>query len=123
MKRVFLEIIVGVAFVLAGTYIAYWFFSGDTLFWSAQQFWSAGLILCWCIVAGGYFHQGWVIHKAKSATHVSFILPIAVFIVQCILFVKGIYYHDWSLIVGALMVNAGVVFNLYQIFEFRIPKK
>jgi len=77
------------------------------------------LALGWVIVSLGYYHQGWLVHKSKSAEHVSIVLPVAVFMVQCILFVKGIYYKDWSLILGAVMVNSGVVFSLYQIIKSR----
>ena len=77
------------------------------------------MVVCWGIVAVGYYHQGWLIHLRKSSQGVSAFLPIAVFLVQCILFVKGIYYHDWALIFGAVTVNSGVVFDLYQIWKVR----
>ncbi|MEK7479967.1 MAG: hypothetical protein AAB665_01615 [Patescibacteria group bacterium] len=32
-----------------------------------------------------------------------------------ILFIKGVFFNDWSLVFGALIVNSGVVFCLYQI--------
>lgn len=73
----------------------------------------------WVIVSLGYFHQGWLVHSGKNAEHVSIVLPVAVFSVQCILFVKGIFYGDWSLIYGAVIVNSGVVFSLYQIIKAR----
>lgn len=88
-------------------------------FWNSQVFWSSVLALGWVIVSLGYYHQGWIVHTSKSSEHVSIVLPIAVFVVQCILFVKGIFYDDWSLITGAVMVNSGVVFNLYQIIKVR----
>ncbi len=119
MKRFHIELIIGTLFVCGGTYLGYIFFAGNTLFWNSQQFWSAVLVFCWCLVAGGYLHQGWMIHRAKNAANVSIVLPIAVFLVQCILFVKGVYYNDWSLVVGALLVNSGVAFNLWQIIRFR----
>ncbi len=83
------------------------------------MFWSVILAFGWIVVSLGYYHQGWLVHKSKSAEHVSVVLPIAVFLVQCILFVKGIYYHDWSLILGAIMVNSGVIFSLYQIVRVK----
>lgn len=72
-------------------------------------------MICWTIVALGYYHQGWLLSTGKNPNGVSQILPIAVFFVQCILFVKGIYYHDWSLIYGALIVNSGVAYSLYHL--------
>jgi uncharacterized membrane protein YhdT len=80
-----------------------------------QLLWSMGLMVCWLIVAYGQFHQGALIKQKGNSENVSVRLPIAVFTAQCILFVKGIYYGDWSLIVGCLIVNSGVVFNLYQL--------
>ena len=112
------EIIFGCIFVLAGTYVAYTALSQVPNFWSEQNLWSGGLLICWFVVALGYWNQGSIIHKAKSATHVSMVLPFAVFVVQCILFVKGIYYHDMSLVAGALLVNSAVSFDLYQIVRY-----
>ncbi len=117
MKKVHLEILASVAFVLGGTYIVYGQLENIPSFWDAQELWSAALLLGWVVVSAGYFHQGWMVHKGHSALHVSAVLPSAVFVVQCILFVKGIYFKDWSLILGALIVNCGVVFSLYQILE------
>lgn len=119
MKRLHWEIIFSIAFVFIGTIIAYHFLADFYAFWDAQSFWSLILLICWCVVASGYWRQGSIIHKAKSATHVSLALPCAVFIVQCILFVKGIYYHDNALVLGALIVNSAVVFDIYQIMRFR----
>ena len=94
----------------------------QTLFWNAQSIWSALLIVGWVIVALGYYHQGWMVQKSKSSKNVSIVLPVAVFVVQCVLFVKGIYYSDRSLIIGALLVNSGVVFSVYQILKMRYSK-
>lgn len=119
MKRLHWEILFGAMSVLLGTFIAFRLLSGVDSFWTIQNFWSIALIGCWVIVAGGYWRQGAIVLKAKSATHVSLILPFAVFLVQCILFVKGIYYHDVALVVGAVLVNSAVVFDIYQIIKFR----
>lgn len=119
MKRLYWEIFLFALFVLLGTFTIYNLLASEAGFWSAQSFWNATLVVCWIIVASGYWHQGAMIHKAKSATHVSFLLPCAVFVVQCVLFVKGIYYRDFALIVGAMLVNSAVAFNLYQIIRFR----
>ncbi len=77
------------------------------------------LAIGWVIVSAGYFHQGWLVRKDGSSDHVSILLPSVVFLVQCVLFVKGVYYADWSLIAGAIMVNTGVLFSLYNIFKHR----
>jgi hypothetical protein len=120
MKKLFLEALFAVIFVVGGTALVYSRLSSVPLFWNEQTSWSLVLIICWMVVAIGYFHQGWIIHTSKSSANVSIALPIAVFIVQCILFVKGIYYHDWSLIGGAIIVNSGVTFNLYHIIKTRL---
>lgn len=117
--KVILEIVISVAFVLAGTFFAYRLLAGSAGFWSAQALWSAALAIGWVIVAAGYYHQGWLVHIRRDAKEVSVILPLAVFTVQCVLFVKGIYYGDWSLIWGALVVNSGVTFSLSQIIKVR----
>ncbi|MDD5068144.1 MAG: hypothetical protein PHS53_02985 [Candidatus Pacebacteria bacterium] len=119
MKKIHAEIALSALFVVLGTLFAYTRLVGFNIFWNSQVVWSIVLAIGWVIVAIGYYNQGWIVHKAKSADHVSVVLPIAVFIVQCVLFVKGIYYHDWSLIAGAVMVNSGVVFSLYQILKVR----
>lgn len=111
-----MEIILSILFVALSTFFMYGYLSKSAFFWNAQFFWNIALAVGWIIVSLGYYNQGWIIQKNKSAEHVSVILPSAVFIVQCILFVKGIYYQDWALIAGAVMVNSGVTFNLYQIF-------
>ncbi|HEY4505214.1 MAG TPA: hypothetical protein VJG67_00785 [Candidatus Paceibacterota bacterium] len=115
--KLFLEIIFSIAFVLVGTYFVYGQLEFVNSFWNAQSIWSSILAIGWIIVSLGYFHQGWLIHEKRNAHNVSALLPIAVFFIQCILFVKGIYYHDWSLIWGALVVNSGVVFSLYHIIR------
>ena len=104
--------------VLVPTYFIYGELSAVESFWSAQIFWNIVLIICWTVVAVGYYHQGWLVRKRGHADDVSLILPIAVFFVQCILFVKRIYYDDWSLIFGAVAVNSGVVFSLSQALKF-----
>ncbi|MDO8594251.1 MAG: hypothetical protein Q7R93_01920 [bacterium] len=123
MKKIILEIILSVLFVFLSTYFVYTRLVGLEFFWNAQTLWSMALAICWVIVALGYYHQGWLIRSKNKANAVSIILPIAVFIVQCILFVKGIYYHDWSLIWGAVVVNSGVVFSLSQIIRVRNRQK
>lgn len=117
MKKVYWEILGSAVFVLGGTFLIYGQLKGNTGFWSAQSVWSVILIIGWMVVATGYYHQGWMVHKGHTAINVSAILPSAVFVVQCILFIKGIFFNDWSLIFGALLVNSGVVFSLYQIIK------
>lgn len=117
MHKVVLEILAGIAFVLVGTYVAYGYLAQYSEFWQSQEVWSTVLVVLWAVVASGYFHQGWLVYKGKSADHVSLILPAVVFLVQCVLFVKGVFYDDWSLIAGALMVNSGVTFSLYHIIK------
>lgn len=122
MKKV-IEIVVVTLFVIGGTLLAYSFLSDLPEFWNAQDVWSIILAAGWVVVSLGYFHQGWLVHRSKSSAHVSALLPAVVFVVQCVLFVKGVYYGDWSLIAGAIMVNTGVVFSLYQIFTNRVIKQ
>ena len=119
MKKVHIEILLASLGVTLPTYFIYRALSGYSAFWNAQKFWSLALIACWAIVAYGYYNQGSLVHEAKSASHVSIILPITVFFVQCILFVKGIYYRDYALVGGAVLVNSGVLFSLYQIWRFK----
>ncbi len=118
MKKSHLEVFGGILFVAVGTLVAYNLLADVGSFWSAQNLWSTILILCWCVVAGGYWHQGLMVCEAKSSTHVSLLLSCSVFVVQCILFIKGIYYQDISLIIGAMLVNSGIVFNIYQIWKY-----
>ncbi len=120
MRKIHFEVLITTLFVLLGTMFVYSRLSNLSVFWSSQMIWSTILALGWVVVSLGYYHQGWIIHKSKSSEHVSIVLPIAVFVVQCILFVKGIFYHDWSLIAGAVMVNSGVVFSLYQIVRTKL---
>lgn len=115
MKKLILEVVGSAALVLIPTYFVYKQLAPLPEFWNSQFAWSIALIICWMIVASGYYHQGWLVHKKHHADDVSIILPIAVFFVQCILFVKGIYYQDISLIIGAILVNSGVFFSLYHI--------
>lgn len=118
-RKLIFEIILSVAFVFVGTYLTYGYLSHTPDFWNAQSAWSIILAIGWIVVATGYFHQGLLIHKEHSAKHVSLWLPVAVFFIQCILFIKGIYYDDWSLLWGALVVNTGVVFSIYHILRYR----
>lgn len=122
MRKIYWEIVISVLSVLLATFIVYARLAPQTLFWNAQSIWSILLIVGWVIVALGYYHQGWMVHKSKSSKNVSTVLPVAVFVVQCVLFVKGIYYSDRSLIIGALLVNSGVVFSVYQILKMRYSK-
>lgn len=119
MKKLFMEIILVAVFVISGTLVMYRYLVGIAGFWNAQIFWSFVLLICWTVVAFGYCRQGWLVRKAKSALHVSVLLPTIVFIVQCILFIKGVYYNDFALIIGAVLVNCGVVFDLYQILRVK----
>lgn len=119
MKKLTLGIISSLCFVLVCTYIVYQNLESVSTFWNAQVAWSVALIICWIVVASGYYHQGWLVRNKKGAPSVSIVLPVAVFCVQCILFVKGIFYSDWSLILGALLVNSGVLFSLYHIVRAR----
>ncbi len=120
MKKVHLEILFAILFVLISTYYIYDWLVGISFFWNAQMVWSVLLAMGWVIVSLGYFRQGWLVHHSGDAREVSVLLPIAAFTAQCVLFVKGIFYHDWSLIAGALMVNSGVVFSLYNIFKAKL---
>jgi len=117
--KIYAEIFGVALFVFGGTFFLYRYLASDTEFWSTQFIWSSILAICWVVVAAGYYHQGAIIHHDHNAEHVSVVLPIAVFVVQIILFIKGIYYNDWSLIWGAVVVNSGVLFSLYQIMAFR----
>ena len=123
MKKVHIEIFLSVVFVGASTVFMYDKLVGFNQFWNSQIFWSTLLSFGWLMVSLGYFHQGYLVHHSKNANGVSVILPFVVFFVQCILFVKGVYYSDWSLIVGAIVVNSGVVFNLYNILKVKFKKR
>ena len=119
-RKVFIEILGAALAVLIPTGVIVSYLLRVEEFWNAQALWSTILALGWAIVAGGYFHQGWLVHESTDPSDVSIVLPSAVFVVQCVLFVKGIHYSDWSLVWGALVVNSGVFFNLYQIFRSRL---
>ena len=119
MKKIIIEILVSATLVFVPTFFIYRQLAPITSFWDAQLAWSVALVICWIIVAAGYYHQGWLVRKERRAGSVSVVLPIAVFFVQCILFVKGVYYKDWSLVIGAVLVNSGVLFCLYNIVQFR----
>jgi hypothetical protein len=122
MKKLIVEVLVSIIFVFGSTYFVYTYLANTGSFWNTQSFWSIGLALGWIVVAAGYYHQGWLVRTRNKADDVSIFLPIAVFLVQCVLFVKGIYYNDWSLIWGALVVNSGVIFSLSQILRIRRNK-
>lgn len=117
MKKVALEIFISAILVLVPTYFVYQELAPVKVFWDSQFLWSAALVICWVFVAAGYYHQGWLVRKEGHANGVSIVLPIFVFFVQCILFVKGIYYRDQSLVIGAVLVNSGVLFSLYNIIR------
>lgn len=117
--RLYVEVFSVALVVLTATFFIYKELQPFEAFWSSQFLWSAVLAACWVVVASGYYHQGAIVRHDHNAEHVSMVLPIAVFFVQCILFIKGIYYNDWSLIWGAVVVNSGVIFSLYQIVVFR----
>jgi hypothetical protein len=123
MKKLYWEIILAGLFVALATLFLYGKLAPFKLFWDSQAIWSMVLAIGWVVVSLGYFHQGWLVHTGKSADHVSIVLPAAVFVVQCILFIKGIFYDDWSLIAGAVMVNSGVTFSLYQIIKAKYSQK
>lgn len=117
MKKVYWEILISMTFVLGGAFLVYGQLESKTAFWDAQSIWSVALIIGWIVVAFGYYYQGWMIHHGHTSVNVSAVLPSTVLVVQCLLFIKGIFFHDWSLIIGALIVNSGVVFCLYQIVK------
>ena len=94
MKKILIEIPLSIIFVFGATFVVYNFLAGISPFWNTQFVWSVILAVGWTIVAAGYYHQGWLVHTKKSSANVSVVLPIAVFFIQCVLFVKGIYYHD-----------------------------
>ena len=119
MKKLLIEITFSVIFVFGATFVVYNFLAGISPFWNTQLVWSVVLAIGWAIVAAGYYHQGWLVQVKKSSANGSGVLPVPVFFIQCVLFVKGIYYQDWSLIWGAVIVNSGVTFSLYQIMRAR----
>lgn len=123
MLKLVTEIVASTLFVAVSTFVIFNQIGNVSVFWDAQFLWSVALAIGWVVVSFGYFHQGWLVREGKSASHVSIVLPSAVFIVQCILFVKGIYYDDWSLVAGAIMVNSGVIFSIYHILLYSNRKK
>ncbi|MEK7479965.1 MAG: hypothetical protein AAB665_01605, partial [Patescibacteria group bacterium] len=112
---VYWEILASVIFVLGGTFLAYGQLSDTAAFWNAQSVWSTALIVSWTLIAAAYYYEGWLIHHGRSQANISAVTPALIFVAQCILFIKGIFFNDWSLVFGALLVNSGVVFCLYQI--------
>ena len=119
MKKFIIEFFVSVLIILIPTFVVYYFLKGVPSFWEEQFLWSVVLAIGWVIVAAGYYHQGWLVHRTGNSADVSIVLPATVFFVQCVLFVKGIHYNDWSLVWGALVVNSGVVFSSYNILKSR----
>lgn len=119
MKKVYWEIVASVVFVLGGTFLVYGQLKNNVAFWDAQTIWSVALIICWMMLAAGYYYEGWMIHHGHSTKNVSAVVPSIVLVVHCILFVKGIFFDDWSLVYGSLIVNSGVVFCLYQIIKVK----
>lgn len=92
----------------------YWWLAEVAGFWGAQDLWSIALLMGYSILSFEYFRHGWMIHHARTSANISPILTLSVFALQCVLFVKGVYFEDWSLIAGALILNCGIVFTLYQ---------
>ncbi|MEI6659893.1 MAG: hypothetical protein WCK91_00535 [bacterium] len=119
MKKIYFEVLGALAFVFIATFFVYGWLSGFTRFWSAQFMWNCILVVGWTIIATGYYMQGFKVHKLGNVDQISPFLPESVFVVQCILFVKGIFYHDWALIYGALIVNSGVIFCIYQVLRVK----
>ena len=105
--------------VLGGTYVAYGWLAHSAAFWDAQSIWSIGLIIGWGVVAIEYYRQGWMIHHARTLVNVDALLPSTIFVMECILFVKGVFFDDWSMVVSALIVNSGIAFYLYQIIMIK----
>ena len=103
--------------VLGGAYLVYSNLEQNTAFWDAQHIWSIGLIIGWSVNSIEYFRQGWILHHAHTSDNISLLLPATYLVMQCILFVKGIFFQDWSIIASALIVNSGVVFYLYQALQ------
>lgn len=119
MKRIYWEIVASIVFVLGGTYVIYGHLAGYVAFWDAQTIWSVVLIICSMVIAGAYYRQGWYVHHTHTSKNISILIPLAVLTTQCLLFIKGIFFNDWSLVTGALIVNSGLVFSLYQIFMMK----
>ncbi|MCX6815326.1 MAG: hypothetical protein NT120_00555 [Candidatus Aenigmarchaeota archaeon] len=88
-----------------------------------HELWNIILLLCCIIVAYGYLHQGEKVRKSGNYDNVSVRLPLAVLAAQCILFSKGLFYSDWPLYIGAVVVNSAVLYELLQIFRIYWKKK
>ncbi len=84
-----------------------------------QVVWSIILSVCWVVVSFGQYNQGKKIKTKETTKNVSVILPLAVIFAQVILFIKGVYYSDWSLIAGAIAVNIGALYNLFYLIKYR----
>ncbi len=119
MKKVYWEILISIVFVLGGTFLVYSWLAHNAAFWDAQRIWSIGLIIGWTVFSVEYFRQGWIIHHARTSANTSVLMPLTYFVMQCILFIKGVFFHDWSLIASALILNSGVVFYLYQTIKLK----
>lgn len=111
--------LISAAVVLGGAYLLYSNLGNNAAFWDAQSMWSVALILGWAVYSIEYFRQGWIIHHARTSDNISILLPSTYVVMQCILFIKGVFFHDWSIIVSALIVNSGVVFYLYQVIKIK----
>jgi hypothetical protein len=119
MKKVYWEILISIVFVLGSAFLLYGQLESKTAFWDAQSIWSVALIIGWSVYSIEYFRQGWILHHAHTSANISVLLPTTYIVMQCILFVKGVFFRDWSLIASALIVNSGVVFYLYQIIKLK----
>ena len=109
--------LISALFVLGGAYLVYINLESNAAFWDAQHIWSIGLIIGWSVYSIEYFRQGWILHHARTSDNISLLLPSTYLVMQCILFVKGVFFNDWSIIASALIVNSGVVFYLYQALQ------
>lgn len=85
--------------------------------------WSVGLEICWLAVAYGWYAQGKIVQQKGDYSNVSLKLPFIMFSTQCFLLAKGIYYDDWSLISGCILVNTAIVYALIQVTKVKILKK
>lgn len=119
MRKVHWEILVSVVVVLGGTYLVYNGLAHNAYFWDAQRIWGMGLIVGWTVLSIEYFRQGWIIHHARTSANISVLMPSTYFILQCILFYKGVFFNDWTIIISSLIVNSGVVFYLYQVIKLK----
>ena len=110
MFLVYWEILASVIFVLGGTFLAYGQLSDTAAFWNAQSVWSTALIVSWTLIAAAYYYEGWLIHHGRSQANISAVTLSAHLRRAMHSFIKGIFFNDWSLVFGALLVNSGVVF-------------